>query len=138
MLLLLQVQHSFGFTIVQEQPESRRTEQGQCVLRWLVALSSHLVWGAEQHWHLVPWLVFWTAWGYVSDTATLQAAYMPTSFVCAILSNVTNPSTTKAIHSGSWVQAEGIFMATLDRLHSHYNQLLLFCFIPDDGLCTFK
>ena len=48
-----------------------------------------------------------TVWGYVSDPVTLEAVYMRTSFVCAILSDVTNRSTTEAIHSGLWVQPGG-------------------------------
>ena len=32
-----------------------------------------------------------TVWGCVSNSTTLEAAYAPTSFVCAIISNVTSP-----------------------------------------------
>ena len=76
---------------------------GQYVLRWLVAPCSYLVQGAEWHKNFVSWLVSQTAWGHVSDPTTLKEAYTPTSFVCPILNDMTNPSTVEAIHSGLWL-----------------------------------
>ena len=65
----------------------------------------------------------------MSNPTTLEAACVPTSFVCAILSNVTNLSTKEAVH---WLMGPAweIFITALGRLHSHCNRLPQFCFIP--------
>ena len=68
-----------------------------------------------------------------------QSKYLEDIFeVKKKISDVTNPSTMEAIHSGSWVKPRGIFMAIMGRLHRHYNWLPQFCFISDDSLCVLK
>ena len=139
-LLLLQVQHSLVFTTLQGQPESRSTEQGiwsTCTQMIGCPLFTSCP-GSRAVLTSCPLALFPRQLEVVSNPATLEAAYAPTLFVCAILSDVTNQSTTEAIHSGSWVQPVGICMATLSHLYGHYNRLPQFCFITDDGLCMLK